>query len=51
VNYFKTFILIIILIIYKALFIIVAALDLKIKQIDIKIVFLYKNIKEDIYIK
>ncbi|PTB61652.1 hypothetical protein BBK36DRAFT_1131269, partial [Trichoderma citrinoviride] len=51
VNYIKIFILVIKLITYKALFIIIAALDLKIKQIDIKIAFLYNKVNKDIYIK
>ncbi|ETR96665.1 hypothetical protein M419DRAFT_48435, partial [Trichoderma reesei RUT C-30] len=51
VNYLKIFAFIIKLIIYKALFTITAVLDLKLEQIDIKTAFLYKEVKEDIYIK
>ena len=35
---------------YKALFAIVAAYDLKIKQIDVKTAFFYRNVNIDIYI-
>ena len=35
---------------YKALFAIVAARDLKIKQIDVKTTFLYRSVKEEIYV-
>lgn len=36
---------------YKALFVIGAALDLEIEQIDIKTVFLYRNIDHEIYVE
>lgn len=36
---------------YKAIFAIAAALDLEIKQLDVKTTFLYGNINEKIYVK
>ena len=36
---------------YKVLFAIAAALDLEIKQLDVKTAFLYGNIDEEIYVK
>ena len=50
-NYYKTFTLVIKPISYKLLFIITAANNLKIEQIDIKTAFLYSNINTKIYIK
>ena len=35
---------------YKALFAIAAARDFEIEQMDIKTAFLYKSIKEEIYV-
>lgn len=51
INYNKTFVSVVKLISYKALFIIAIALDLEIKQIDVKIAFLYRDIKEVIYVE
>ena len=50
-DYNKTFATIIKLISYKALFALAALKDLKIKQIDIKIAFLYSSINEEIYME
>ena len=51
IKYYKTFTIIIKLISYKALFIIAIAKNLKIKQMNVKIIFLYKDINEKVYIK
>lgn len=39
------------LISYKALFALAAALDMEIKQMDIKTAFLYGKVDEDIYVE
>ena len=36
---------------YKALFVVVAALDLEIHQMDVKTAFLYGDISEEIYVE
>ena len=36
---------------YKAIFIITAAIDWDLKQIDVKIVFLYGDVEEEIFIE
>ena len=36
---------------YKIIFVMIAILDYKIKQINVKTAFLYENIEENIYIK
>ena len=50
-DYHETFSIVIKLISYKVIFVIVVANDWKIKQMNVKIVFLYKNIDEKIYVK
>jgi hypothetical protein len=50
-DYNKTFAAVVKLISYKALFAIVAALDLEIKQINVKTAFLYSVIKKTIFVK
>jgi hypothetical protein len=51
INYNETFALVVKLISYNTLFIITAALDLEIKQIDVKTAFLYRYVDHKIYIK
>ena len=50
-NYNKTFVAVIKLMNYKIIFAIIAANDWDLKQINVIIVFLYKNIEEKIYVK
>jgi hypothetical protein len=50
-DYNKTFAAVVKPISYKALFAIAAALDLEIKQINVKTAFLYSLIKETIFVK
>ena len=49
-DFFDTFITVIKLISYKALFAIAAVYDLEIEQIDVKTAFFYNNILKKIYI-
>ena len=50
-NYYKTFALVIKLISYKLIFAIAVVNNLKIKQIDVKMAFLYSNINTKIYME
>ena len=50
-DYHETFSIVIKLINYKVIFAIVVANDWEIKQMNVKIAFLYKNIDEKIYVK
>ena len=50
-DYYKTFTSVIKLISYKLLCAITAANDLKIKQMDVKMAFLYSNINTKIYME
>ena len=50
-NFNETFILMIKFISYKAIFILIVVEDWDLKQINIKIVFLYDNVEKKIYIK
>ena len=50
-NYYETFASVVKLISYKLLFVITAANDFEIKQIDVKTAFLYGNINTEIYME
>ena len=50
-DYHKTFSVVIKLMSYKVIFVIAAANDWKIEQMNVKIAFLYENIDEEVYVK
>ena len=50
IDYNETFVSVVKPMLYKALFIIAAARDLEIEQMDVKTAFLYGDIDEDIYV-
>ena len=50
-DYHNTFVSVIKLISYKAIFILTATLNWNVKQINVKIVFLYDNVQETIYVR
>ncbi len=49
-NYTKTFVSMIKSMSYKAMYVIVAVNDWKIEQMNVKIVFFYEKIEEDVYV-
>ena len=50
-DYHDTFALVVKLMSYKAIFVLIAALDWNVEQMDVKIVFLYDNVQETIYVR
>ena len=50
-NYHNTFVSVIKFISYKTIFALTAALNWNVKQINVKIVFLYDNVQETIYVR
>ena len=51
INFKKTFVFVVKFMSYKIIFIIIIVFDLKLNQINIKIAFLYNNVKEIIYVR
>ena len=50
-DYYDTFVLVIKLISYKAIFALIAILNWDVKQINVKTAFLYDNVQETIYVR
>ena len=50
-DYHDTFVLVVKFMSYKAIFALAAVLDWDVKQMDVKIAFLYDNVQETIYVR